>query len=181
MSATRTTHGTARFLVLIAIATITAACAPLPTVSDESATVDLGAIADMPVDAAVNFLNRYDTPAAAQRSTTTTILGNMKKYRCRFGAQSTEILSARTTLPNPALRYFAKRITVNEFLEKQGLQNGVGVRVEHADRATAVSGAALQLHCALAWFPENYPKADLARELNRLATALAAIGIARGQ
>lgn len=170
-----------RCLSVVAIAVAVTACAPLPTVSNEAATVDVGAIADMPVDAAASFLNQYRIPAAAQRSTTATILQNFEKYqkhRCRFGAASTEIPQTKATLSNSTLRYIAKRITVNEFLIKQGLQNGVGIRVEPVGM-DAKSRALNQ--CALAWFPENFPGVDLTREINRLATALTAIGIQRGE
>ncbi|MCF8200223.1 MAG: hypothetical protein K9J42_15755 [Sulfuritalea sp.] len=177
----RTTNVVLRFLIAGAAATVLTACDSLPTVSNEAAIVDVGAIADMPVDAAANFLNQYRIPAAARRSTTATILQNFEKYqknRCRFGATSTELPQTKATLSNSTLRYIVKRITVNEFLIKQGLQNGVGIRVEPLGM-DAESRALNQ--CALAWFPENFPGVDLTREINRLATALTAIGIQRGE
>lgn len=166
----------ALFSPLMMLLAISGASAQLPTVTDQEAVVDSRAISDMPKDAAVNALNLFQ-PRSPTPALTPTLRDNLARYRCRFGTEKTAFMAVNAKLPNAQLRYYMKRVTVNETLRKQGMLNGIGVRVEPAERAADNWHLP---HCALAFFPEGYPADDLSRELNRLATALTAIGITPG-
>lgn len=145
-----------------------------PGVDDVDPTV----VADIPASRAAALLNRYAMPDAAMQLVLhkERVQDGLARQRCEFGETSTRLFSSDETVANTQLRYLVVRISGAASV---GQQDGVAFHVRPAGGQRGSGGK--MRNCFLGFFPGTYPQAERTRELQRLATAAHALGIAKAK